>query len=120
MQNETNMETNMETNKCQDITFKESNKVIEVMAHIINYLSVSLYENEFTKNHEDSYAILHSIYDTITLTPSITPSLVDCENFYNNFVYLENVTYTDDQDYYTFKRNLRKYIITMKTQILYS
>lgn len=111
-------ETNMEPDKRENITLKESDNVIEVikvMTHIINYLSVSLYENEFTKDHEDSYKILHSIYDSIALTPSKSPSLVDCENFYNNFVYLENVTYTDDHDYYTFKRTLRKYIIAMKT-----
>jgi hypothetical protein len=110
-------EINMESDKCKDITLKESDNVLEVikvMANIINYLSVSLYENEFTKNHEDSYAILHSIYDAVALTPSKTPSFVDCENFYNNFVYLKNVTYTDDPDYYTFKRTLRKYIISMK------
>jgi len=88
--------------------------IVQIMANFMNYLSVSLYESEFTKNHQDSYAILQSIYNSVSLTPSTPPSLIDCEQFYNNIVYLANVIYTDDPDYYTFKRGLRKYIIDLK------
>jgi|UniRef100_A0A6C0EVE0 hypothetical protein len=88
--------------------------IVQLMADFMNYFSVSLYESEFTKNHEDSYATLHSIYDKVALTPSVPPSLNDSDQFYNNIVYLANVTYTDDPDYYTYKRTLRKYIIGLK------
>ncbi len=88
--------------------------IVQTMANFINYLSVSLYDGQFTKNHQDSYTTLHSIYDSIYLKPSMPPSLIDCEQFYQNIVYLANVTYTDDPDYYTFKRTLRKYIVDLK------
>jgi hypothetical protein len=88
-------------------------EIVQTMANIMNYMSVSLYEGQFTKNHEDSYSILHSIYDSVASTPSIAPSLVDCESFYSNIVYLAGVTYTDDPDYYTYKRTLRKYILDL-------
>ena len=90
------------------------NEIVQLMADFINYMGVSLYEGQFTKNHEDSYVTLHSIYDSVATTPSMAPSLYDCAQFYDNIVYLANVTYTDDPDYYTLKRTLRKYIIQLK------
>ena len=87
---------------------------VQTMANFMNYLSVSLYESEFTKNHQDSYATLQSIYDSVSSTPSELPQLHDIKQFYENIVYLGNVTYTDDPDYYTYKRSLRKYIVEMK------
>ena len=89
-------------------------EIVQLMANFINYLSVSLYESAFTKNQQDSLAIIHSIYDSVSLTPSMPPSLNDSQQFYNNIVYLANVTYTDDHDYYTYKRALRKYIVDIK------
>ena len=86
--------------------------VVQIMANMMNYLSVSLYESAFTKNHEDAYSVLRSIYDNVALRPSVAPSLHDVKQFYDNVVYLGGVTYTDDPDYYTYKRGLRKYIIT--------
>ncbi len=88
--------------------------IVQVMTHFINYLSVSLYQSDFTKNHQDSYTIINSIYDSVCLTPSTPPSLIDCEQFYSNIFYLSNVTYTDDPDYYTYKIALRKYITELK------
>ena len=73
-------------------------EIVQTMANIMNYLSVSLYEGQFTKNYEDSYATLHYIYDSAASTPSVAPSLNDCTLFYDNIVYLANVTYTDDPD----------------------
>jgi hypothetical protein len=87
--------------------------IVQIMANIMNYFSVSLYVDRFTKTHEDSYAILNSIYDIVSSTPSTAPSLNDSQQFYNNIVYLAGVTYTDDPDYYTYKRTLRKYIIEL-------
>ena len=87
------------------------NEVVQNMTHMMNYLSVSLYESAFTKNHQDAYSVLQSIYDSVALRPSMLPSLHDIKQFYDNVVYLGGVTYTDDPDYYTYKRGLRKYII---------
>ena len=87
------------------------NEVVQNMANLMNYLSVSLYESAFTKNHQDAYSVLQSIYDSVALRPSISPSLHDIKQFYDNVIYLGGVTYTDDPDYYTYKRGLRKYII---------
>jgi hypothetical protein len=88
--------------------------IVQTMANFMNYFSVSLYESEFMKNHQDSYATLQSIYDMVSSRPSNAPSLNDSQQFYNNIVYLAGVTYTDDPDYYTYKRSLRKYIADMK------
>lgn len=87
------------------------NEVVQLMTNMMNYLSVSLYESAFTKNHQDAYSVLQSIYDSVALRPSMLPSLHDIKQFYENIVYLGGVTYTDDPDYYTYKRGLRKYII---------
>jgi hypothetical protein len=92
----------------------EVHEVVQTMTHIVNYLSVSLYESQFTKNHQDSYATLQSIYDSVALRPSLAPSLKDVAQFYENIVYLGGVTYTDDPDYYTYKRDLKKYIINLE------
>ena len=107
--------------KNKDYSIENNNitvhEIVQVMAHFMNYLSVSLYEAQFTKNHEDSYSILHSIYNSVSSTPSTAPSLNDCVQFYNNILNLANVTYTDDPDYYTYKRCLRKYIINIKMPV---
>ena len=95
-------------------THNIAHPTIQLMAHFMNYLSVSLYESQFTKNHHDSYATLQSIYDSVSSRPSTAPSLCDIKQFYENIVYLGGVTYTDDPDYYTYKRCLRKYIVEMK------
>lgn len=92
-------------------------EVVQTMTHMINYLSVSLYESQFTKNHEDSYATLRSIYDSVALRPSTAPSLNDVAQFYKNIVYLGGVTYTDDPDYYTYKIALKKYIINLEHKL---
>jgi hypothetical protein len=109
------METKEPNTELQDSS-KEHNvhPIIQIMTHTMNYLSLSLYQDQFTKNHQDSYSIIQSIYDNAVLTPSMVPSLNDCENFYSNLVYLANVTFTDDPDYYTLKLKMRKYIIGLK------
>ena len=92
----------------------EVHVIVQTMTNFMNYLSVSLYEGQFTKNHEDSYSILHSIYDSVASSPHNPPSLLDVKQFYNNIIYLENVTYTDDPDYRGYKIKLRKYIISLQ------
>ena len=88
--------------------------VVQTMTHMMNYLSASLYESQFTKNHEDAYSVLRSIYDSVASRPSVLPSLHDIKQFYDNVVYLGGVTYTEDPDYYTYKRKLRKYFINVE------
>jgi hypothetical protein len=99
----------MEVTEATEATEKPLHEVIETMTHMMNYLSVSLYESQFTKNHEDSYTILRTIYDSVAARPYEAPLVNDVKEFYNNIVYLGSVTYTEDPDYYTYKRKLRKY-----------
>ena len=107
------METNVESNPEQkhDIPVHD---IVQTMTHMMNYLSASLYESKFTKNHQDSYDTLGTIYNSVASSPCNPPKVVDVEQFYNNIVYLGNVTYTDDPDYYRYKINLRKYIINLQ------
>ena len=90
------------------------NDIVQLMADFINYLNVSLYEGTFTYNHEQSRAKLNIIYDFVSRTPSIPPSLEDSVDFYHNVNYLTSVTYTDDSDYHNYKRNLKTYINMLK------
>jgi hypothetical protein len=90
------------------------NNIVQLMADFINYLNVSLYEGTFKYNHEQARARLNEIYDFVSRTPSLPPSLEDSIDFYNNINYLTNVTYTDDPDYHTYKRNLKTYINMLK------
>ena len=85
--------------------------IIQLMANIINYLNVSLYQGQFTYNHERSYAELNSLYDNLSKTPHEVPSIKDITCFYNNLIFLKNVTDTDDPDYSIYMSELKKYII---------
>ena len=81
--------------------------IVELMANIMNYLSVSLYEGLFTYNHEQAYAELKAIYQTVSLKCSESPSLNESVDFYRNITYLKSVTDTDDVTYYTYMRQLK-------------
>ena len=85
-------------------------KIVELMANIMNYLSVSLYEGLFTYNHEQAYAELKAIYQTVSLKCSESPSLNESVDFYRNITYLKNVTDTDDNTYHAYMRQLKTYI----------
>jgi hypothetical protein len=85
--------------------------IVQIMANMINYLNVSLYESQFVYVHEQARAKLNQIYDHVSITPSKTPSFEDINDFYNNVKYLINVTDTDDPDYYKYMFELKKYII---------
>lgn len=89
-------------------------EIIKLMANMMNYLSVSLYEGLFTYNHEQARAELNSIYQSVTLKSSEPPSLDDSINFYRNVIYLKSVTDTDDATYYTYMRQLKSYIQKLK------
>ena len=89
----------------------DNNLILQLMANMINYLNVSLYEGQFTYNHEQSRLRLNELYDTLSKTPSITPSKNDIIEFYNNIKYLKNVTDTDDMDYWNYISKLKQYII---------
>ncbi len=84
--------------------------IVQLMANILNYLSVSLYQGQFTYNHERSYAELNDLYDNLSKTPHEAPSIKDITCFYDNLIYLKNVTDTDDPDYSIYMNELKKYI----------
>ena len=85
--------------------------IIELLANIINYLNVSLYQGQFTYNHEHAFTRLNQLYEQLSKKPSIAPSTEDITEFYNNIMYLKNVTDTDDPNYYFYVHMLKKYII---------
>lgn len=84
--------------------------VIKLMASMMNYLSVSLYEGSFKQCHQEALAILNSVYNNVSKTPSMAPLMDDAVLFYNNFVFLSKVMDTDDPDYGMFRRKLFNYI----------
>jgi hypothetical protein len=88
----------------------ETNEVIVLLANFMNYLNASLYEAQFTQKHEEARANINVIYDTVSKTPNTPPTKDQCTSFYNDIRVLENVTFTEDPDYFTYKRLLRKYI----------
>ncbi len=81
------MEPNVESK--QDVPVHE---IVQTMTHMMNYLSASLYESNFTKNHQDAYDTLTAIYNSVASSPHNPPKVIDVEQFYNNIVYLGNVT----------------------------
>lgn len=84
--------------------------IVQLMANILNYLSVSLYQGQFTQNHQLSYTELNSLYDNLSKTPHEAPSIIDITCFYDNLLYLKNVIDTDDPDYNIYMNELKKYI----------
>ena len=108
MNNNANATANIQSTTTTTSYPLSAESVIQLMANIINYLNVSLYEGLFTYNHQQSRASLNSIYDAIVVgTPPLTaPSLEDCAEFYRSMLYLTNVTDTDDPNYYIYKKTL--------------
>jgi hypothetical protein len=90
------------------------NDMTEVIANFVNYLNVSLYEGQMTQKHEEARANLNAIYEAVSKTPNDPPSMEQCVSFYNDIRVLQNVTYTDDPDYFIYCGLLRKYINEMK------
>jgi hypothetical protein len=88
----------------------ETNDVIILLSNFMNYLNASFYEARFTQKHQEARSNIGEIYDLVSRTPNTPPTKEQCVSFYNDICVLENVTYTDDPDYFTYKRVLRKYI----------
>ena len=82
------------------------NRCVQLMANVMNYLSVSFYEGSFKKCHEDALRALNSIYDTVSKSPQELPPHSTRTSFYDNFIFLSPVTDTDDPDYTLYKRQL--------------
>jgi hypothetical protein len=91
-------------------TIIDVHPAVTTMANMINYLTVSLYQGQFTYNHEQAWARLNDIYDIISKTPSIGPSLETIQDFHGNVASLWFVTETDDPDYERYIRQLRRQI----------
>ena len=85
-------------------------EVVLLMASIMNYLGVSLYEGLFQQRHQEALSELNTIYNAISKNPQDEPSSEDAVLFYNNFVYLSKVMDTDDPDYSRFRKRLFNYI----------
>jgi hypothetical protein len=90
------------------------NPVVQLMANMLNYLNVSLYEGQFTLKDEQSRRRLNEIYDTYARNTELIikhqPNLCDITEFYRNIKDLRNVTDTDDPDYNHYVRLLCHYI----------
>lgn len=87
-------------------------EVVLLMASIMNYLSVSLYEGSFQQRHQEALSDLNTVYNEISKNPQDAPSSENAVLFYNNFAYLSKVMDTDDPDYSRFRKSLFKYINT--------
>jgi len=87
----------------------------ELLANVMNYLNVSLYESQFTQKHEEARANLNVIYDAVAASPEKEPTREQLVSFYNDICLLEKVTDTDDPIYYTYKRLLSRYIASAST-----
>ena len=91
-------------------TIIDVHPAVTTMAHMINYLTVSLYQGQFKYNHEQAWARLNEMYDYISKTPTTAPSLENIQKFYENVATLWFVTETDDPDYERYIRQLRRQI----------
>ena len=91
--------------------------IIVTMAGMINYLTVSLYQGQFTYNHEQAWARLNDIYDSISKTPSVLPLLSHVIEFYSNVVFLWRVTESEDLDYHIYMRQFRRHIAGYQTTV---
>lgn len=87
--------------------------VVYLMSVMMNYLSVSLYESQFTYNDERSRAIINNIYDDVSKTSNISPSQENIRDFYQNVKMLRNVTDTDDPVYGSCMYELKKHIVNV-------
>ena len=83
---------------------------VSTMAGMMNYLTVSLYEGQFRYTDEQAWARLNEMYDRISRTPSIAPSVSDIREFYNIINSLWRVIDTDDPDYDMYMLQFRRHI----------
>ena len=90
-------------------------EAVVLITNLINYLNFSFYEAQFTQAHEEARASINAVYNAISSDPTKAPTRKQCVTLYTDIRILENVTYTDDPDYFTYKRYLRKYIAELET-----
>ena len=90
---------------------------VTTMAHMVNYLTVSLYQGQFKYNHEQAWARLNAIYDRVSKTPTTAPSLENIQEFHDNVASLWFVTETDDPDYERYVRQLRRQIAAVEAAV---
>jgi hypothetical protein len=83
---------------------------VSTMAGMINYLTVSLYQEQFRYKDEQAWARLNEMYDRISKTPSVAPSVSDIREFYNIINSLWRVIDTDDPDYDMYMLQFRRHI----------
>lgn len=93
-----------------------SHPILSIMANMMNYLNVSLYEGLFTYNDQQARARLNELYDSMSATPSDAPSMCDSVEFYRNVQYLRKVTDTYDPDYASYMREIYQYIRALETK----
>jgi hypothetical protein len=91
----------------------EMNEIITLFANFINYLNVSCYEYHFTYTHQLARLTLNMIFNEVSKTLYHPPTLEQCVTFYKNVRILEKVSVTDDPDYITYKRLLRRHIAAL-------
>jgi hypothetical protein len=85
-------------------------RIVQLFANMMNYLNVSFYEGRFTYNHEQARMRLNNLYDSVSKSPSLAPSMEDIVDFYRNVNDLRNVTETDDPDYASYMRELYQHV----------
>ena len=99
---------------------EDVNETVATMATIMNYLGVSMYEGSFKQCHQDALKVMNTIYETAAHKPGVPPSAADGIAFYNNLTFLASVTDTDDPDYWTFKKKLKRCITSPSSSSLHS
>jgi hypothetical protein len=90
--------------------------ILSIMANMVNYLNVSLYEGLFTYNDQQARARLNELYDSMSATPSDAPSIGHSVEFYKNVQYLRKVTDTDDPDYAIYMRIIYQYVRALEAK----
>ena len=109
---------NCETN--EPVSNRCVHPIMSLIAIMMNYLNVSLYEGRFTYNDEQARARLNELYDLLTKVPFQAPPKEYIAEFYTNIKHLRNVTDTDDPDYGIMMRDLKEYIIMLESPLIYS
>lgn len=90
-------------------------EMVVMITNLINYLNFSFYEAQFTQAHEEARSSINAVYNAISSNPAKAPTRKQCVTLYTDIRILENVTYTNDPDYFAYKRYLRKYIAELET-----
>jgi len=108
-----NVEMELVESGCEETRLvKLKDDILSVMACVLNYLSVSSYDNYYTLHHQEYRRDMNNIYESGAKAKGAI-TLESCKHFYECLKRLESVTETDDPDYYEFRRKLRRFIISL-------